>query len=57
MKSDIIYLNHIVDRCKNVLRITSQLTKEDFYNNQDAQDLVIRSLEIIGETERFSVLS
>ena len=49
MKPDEIYLNHILNRCKNIQRIISPLTKEHFFQDQDSQDLVVRSLEIIGE--------
>ncbi|MBQ4597655.1 MAG: DUF86 domain-containing protein [Methanocorpusculum sp.] len=49
MKHDVIFLTHILTRCRKILSVTEVMTYEEFADNQDVQDIVIRSFEIIGE--------
>lgn len=49
MKNEMLYLNHMLERCEKVRKITSSITKEEFCSDSDKQDLVVHSFEIIGE--------
>ena len=49
MKSDSVFLRHILTRCQKITSVTSDITYDEFAENQDLQDIVIRSFEIIGE--------
>lgn len=49
MKNNEMYLNHILQRCRKIEKITSEHTLEDLFENEDLQDILTRSLEIIGE--------
>jgi len=49
MKNESIYLSHIITRCKKIMDITSSQSFEEFEENTDSQDIMIRSFEIIGE--------
>ena len=49
MKDDAVYLGHMAERCRKILRITYGISPEAFFEDEDLQDVVIRSLEIIGE--------
>ena len=49
MKTDEIFLTHILTRCQKIISVTSAMSYDEFLENQDAQDVVIRSFEIIGE--------
>lgn len=49
MKVDMIFLKHMLERCEKVRKITASTTKEEFCYDPDKQDLVVHSLEIIGE--------
>jgi uncharacterized protein with HEPN domain len=49
MKTDEIFLTHILTRCQKIISVTSAMSYDEFLENQDAQDVVIRSFEIVGE--------
>ena len=46
---DRIFIGHILERCRRINRIISSTTQEEFLRDADKQDLVVHSLEIIGE--------
>ena len=46
---DKIFVGHILERCRRINRIISSTTQEEFLRDADKQDLVVHSLEIIGE--------
>lgn len=56
MKSDKIYLDHILQAIVSILDYTRGMNDQDFYNNRLVVDAVIRNFEIIGEaTKRVSL--
>lgn len=48
-ENDIPYLKHILDAISDIEGSTSSLSKEEFKENKDVKDAVVRRLEIIGE--------
>ena len=52
MQRDAEYLIDILEAAKLVLVYVKEKTKEDFFNDSQCQDAVIRRLEIIGEAAR-----
>lgn len=52
MKSDKIYILHIVDSIDQIFEYTKGLTFKNFENNRLIQDAVIRNFEIIGEASK-----
>lgn len=53
MKKDTqIYLNDILESIEIIQKYFQNITKEEFKNNLQIQDAVIRRLEIIGEAAR-----
>lgn len=48
MKSDRVYLQHILTSCEKILRFCAE-GKEAFWRDDRTQDAVIRNFEIIGE--------
>jgi uncharacterized protein with HEPN domain len=55
MKSDKIYLTHILQSISSILEYTEGMDFERFRSNRMAVDAVIRNFEIIGEvTKRIS---
>ena len=52
MKDDLTYIEHINECIDKIKRFTSQLTRENFNNNEMVQDAVIRNIEIIGEAAK-----
>lgn len=52
MQRDAEYLIDILESAKLVLVYVKEKTKEDFFNDSQCQDAVIRRLEIIGEAAR-----
>lgn len=50
MKKDCkIFLAHIIESCRAIEKYTEGLSKENFQQNEEKQDAVIRRIEIIGE--------
>ena len=55
MKTNKVYLDHILDCINNILSYTEGMNEETFYKNFMVQDAVVRNFEIIGEaTKRIS---
>ena len=52
MKDDLTYIEHINECIDKIKRFNSQLTQENFNNNEIVQDAVIRNIEIIGEAAK-----
>ncbi len=48
-KSVDLYLRDIIEMINRVERSTEDLTREEFYDDLDSQDMTIRRIEIIGE--------
>lgn len=48
-KSLRVYLKEIITSCNSIANYIERKTKEDFDNDEELQDAVIRRLEIIGE--------
>jgi uncharacterized protein with HEPN domain len=53
MKSEILYLHHIRERCQRVGECT-RAGRDEFFGNVVYQDAVMRNLEIIGEAAKRS---
>lgn len=55
MKSDSVYIAHIIEALDKITRYIDGQTRDSFLQNSEKQDAVIRQLEIIGEaTKRIS---
>ncbi|MSQ14382.1 MAG: DUF86 domain-containing protein [Dehalococcoidia bacterium] len=53
MKKDpVIFLKHILESIQDVERYIGDASQDDFNNNKEKQDAVVRRLEIIGEAVR-----
>lgn len=52
IKDPLIYLQHILESIKLIEKRMRNVTQQDFDDNLDLQDMVIRRLEIIGEAVR-----
>lgn len=52
MKSDKIYLVHILDSIEAILTFTQGMTSDEFGSNRLVKDAVIRNFEIIGEAAK-----
>jgi uncharacterized protein with HEPN domain len=48
-KSDLIYLEHILDSINKIQTSTKDMNKENFIKNSDIIDATLRRIEIIGE--------
>jgi uncharacterized protein with HEPN domain len=46
------YLRHIYDECKFILHTCSNLSKDEFVNDETLKRAITRSLEIIGEATK-----
>ena len=49
MKEPIIFIEHILENIEDIENFTENVDKNDFLENKEKQNAVIRSLEIIGE--------
>lgn len=55
MKSDLIYLDHVLKSMHGVEEYMNEVTYEAFLSDEEKQDAVIRKLEVVGEaTKRLS---
>lgn len=55
MKSDSVYIAHIIEALDKITRYIDGQTRDSFLQNSEKQDAVIRQLEIVGEaTKRIS---
>lgn len=52
MKSDSVYLHHIVDAIERISGYISGLSPKDFVKDEKTKDAVVRNLEIIGEAAK-----
>ena len=48
-RGDKEYLLDILEACRRIIRYTGGLNYEEFFLNEEKQDVVIRNIEIIGE--------
>ena len=51
-KNDTIYIDHIKNSLIKIKKYLQDKTREDFLDNDQTQDAVIRQLEIIGEASK-----
>lgn len=51
-KEPIEFVKHIFDECDYLLKVTSNLSKETFLNDDTLKRAIVRSLEIIGEATK-----
>lgn len=51
-KEPIEFLRHIADECSYLISIRTNLTKNEFLNDETLKRAVVRSLEIIGEATK-----
>ncbi|MBA4181485.1 MAG: hypothetical protein C0506_12920 [Anaerolinea sp.] len=49
LRRDDAYLRDIIDSCERIARVVGRLNSEQFARDQDAQDVVLHRLMIIGE--------
>ncbi|MDR9416455.1 MAG: DUF86 domain-containing protein [Gracilimonas sp.] len=47
-----IYLHDILDSIQQIEEYLDGVSKNDFYNNLEKQDAVLRRLEIVGEADK-----
>ena len=52
MKSDEIYILHIIDSIDQISEYTDQISREEFKEYRLIQDAVVRNFEIIGEASK-----
>ncbi len=52
MKSDALYIEHILEAVAKIRNYTAELSYEDFQQDTKLQDAVVRNLEIIGEASK-----
>ncbi len=52
MRSNKIFINHILHCVDNILSYTEGISEDDFYHNFLIQDAVIMNFEIIGEAAK-----
>lgn len=51
-KDPIVFLKHILECISLIEKYSNKLSKEEFLENIEVQDAIIRRLEIIGEAAR-----
>ncbi len=51
MKDDRLYLHHMPERCRRIMRFISR-GREAFMASEELQDAVIRNVEVIGEAAK-----
>jgi uncharacterized protein with HEPN domain len=52
IKSDLAYIDHILDCIRKINKFSKGLTINEFQKNELVQDAVIRNIEIIGEASK-----
>jgi uncharacterized protein with HEPN domain len=58
MKRDVrLYIGDIIDCIAKIEEYTDHISEEDFYDNTQTQDAVLRRLEIIGEAVKHIPMS
>jgi len=48
IRSPLLYLQDILESIQHIEEYISEISEQEFLNNQEKQDAVIRRLEIIG---------
>ena len=51
MKDDRLYLHHMLERCRRIARFIAP-GRDAFMGSEEAQDAVIRNVEVIGEAAK-----
>jgi len=51
-KDNYLYLEHILSCVDKIISYTTNITQQDFFENELLQDGVIRNLEVIGEATK-----
>jgi len=51
-KSDLAYIDHILDCIRKINEFSNSLTLKEFVKNELVQDAIIRNIEIIGEASK-----
>jgi len=51
-KSDLAYIDHILDCIRKIHEFSNSLTLKEFVKNELVQDAIIRNIEIIGEASK-----
>jgi len=51
LKSDLVYLQHMLQACNRIVEYT-QGDPRDFFNDTKAQDAVLRNFQILGDAAR-----
>lgn len=49
MRKSVVYLQDILESINYIQRFIEGVSEDEFYNNVEKQDAVLRRLEIIGE--------
>ena len=52
IKSDLAYIDHILDCIRKIRKFSKGLTLKEFEKNELVQDAIIRNIEIIGEASK-----
>ena len=52
MRSDRIYITHIIKSIETILFYVDSISESEFYNNQLVSDAVIRNFEVLGEAAK-----
>ncbi|MEK7509349.1 MAG: HepT-like ribonuclease domain-containing protein [Patescibacteria group bacterium] len=52
IKASDVLLDHIAEHIARIEKTVGTITKEDFFQDVDIQDAIVRRLEIIGEAVR-----
>ncbi len=51
-KDNFVFIEHILDSIKDIESFTEKVSKQEFFENKEKQNAVVRSLEIIGEASK-----
>ena len=51
-----VYIEDILECIEKIDEYTKEVDKDDFFENTQIQDAVLRRLEIIGEAEEYSTV-
>jgi len=51
-KDPLVFIKHILENIKDVEVFTRYISKEEFFENKEKQNAVIRSIEVIGEAAK-----
>ncbi len=51
-KEPIDFVKHIADECSYIISVSNNLSKDEFLDDETLKRAVVRSLEIIGESDK-----